>query len=268
MSYPGRIAPIEMHTRLYADTLLYNQEAYERWQSLPGNHAAPQLYIDGHRHPGWYFQWEDSIVARMAFDAPVTITIEGIFNPGDGQGTVTATYRNDSTASILGRVMFVIVEDSIYFMDSLAGQMKEWHNHTARDYIPGPLGTMITVPPGDSVSYSQPFTIPPEWRFEYCSVITFIQDTLLYPDTVTQNIWQGAVIQVSSMIGIREDVPAAVVYDVRLPTIVRGPLTFTIERPYRIFDCFGREIHVSDPAPGIYFVAAKDGTLHKVVKVE
>ena len=202
--YPGRIAAIEMHTRMYADTILYSLEAYQRWQSLPGEHHAPQLYIDGHRHPSWYWEWEDSIVARMNQNAPVAITVSGLFNPTNGQGSVSAQYRNDSTAIIQGRVMFVIVEDSIYFMDSLGGQKKEWHNHTARDYIPGPLGMMVTIAPNDSMTYTQAFTIPPDWRYNYCSIITFIQDTIIRPDTVTQNIWQGTMIRVSQLVGVDE----------------------------------------------------------------
>jgi len=136
--------------------------------------------------------------------ACVNIRMNGSFNTANGQGSITAWYRNDSTAAIRGRVMFVVVEDSVYFMDSLGGQRKEWHNHTARDYIPGPNGVMTTVAAGDSVSYTQPFTIPPVWRWSYCSIITFIQDSILRPDTVTKNIWQGAMVKVSQLVGLEE----------------------------------------------------------------
>jgi hypothetical protein len=190
---------------MYADTLLYNYEACQRWQSLPGEHYAPQLYIDGHRHGGWSAQWEDSIVYRMNKISPIFITMDGTYNVENGQGVISARFRNDSTAEIHGRVMFVIVEDSIYFMDSLGGQMKEWHNHTARDYIPGPYGEMITVAAGDSVIYTQPFAIPSAWQYEYCSIITFIQDTVLQPDTVSQYIRQGCIIKVTDLIGINEN---------------------------------------------------------------
>lgn len=256
-----------MHTRIYADTLLYNLEAYQRWQSLPGDHIAPQLYIDGHRHPGWYYQWEDSIVPRMNIPATVTISMTGSFDPGNGQGFITATYRNDSTAAIQGRVMFVIVEDSIYFMDSLAGQMKEWHNHTARDYIPGPLGIMLTIAPGDSVTYTQPFSIPSTWRYNYCSIITFIQDTIIRPDTVTQNIWQGAMMQVSTLIGAAEENKKC--FDVRLPaTLFSKSLLFPDIQHYRIFDIAGREILISDPSPGVYFLETAGEIRCKIIKIK
>ncbi len=204
VQYPGRIAAIEIHTRIFGDTLLYSAEGYQRLQTLPGDFNSPRLYIDGHRHPGWYYQWQDSIVPRMNIPACVNIRMNGTFNPGNGQGTITAWYRNDSTALIRGRVMFVITEDSVYFMDSLGGQRKEWHNHTARDYIPGPLGTMLTVAAGDSVSFTQSFAIAPLWRYQYCKIVTFIQDSVARPDSMTKNIWQGAEIKVSQLVGVAE----------------------------------------------------------------
>lgn len=242
-----------MHTRMYADTLLYNYEAYQRWQSLPGELYAPQLFIDGHRHGGWSAQWEDSIVYRMNQPAPVTITMDGTYNVGNGQGVISAQFRNDSTAEIQGKVMFVIVEDSIYFMDSLGGQMKEWHNHTARDYIPGPYGEMITIPAGDSVSYTQAFTIPSDWQYEYCSIITFIQDTVLQPDTVSQYIWQGCMIKVTNLIGINENLSTENITD-RVSKVSPNPCTGQTEisfslsaaTRYRIslYDVSGRIVRV------------------------
>lgn len=203
--YPGRVAAIEIHTRMWADTLCYNAEAYQRWLTLPGDANPSRLYIDGHRDPSYYWTWEDSIVNRMNKPAPVTIRMNGSFNPGNGAGSITGTYRNDSTAAITGQVMFVIVEDSVYYMDSLGGQRKEWHNHTPRDYIPGPLGTIFNITPGDSVIYTQPFTIVPPVRYQYCSIVTFIQDTVLRPDSVTKNIYQGGMVKVRQLVGVDED---------------------------------------------------------------
>jgi hypothetical protein len=175
--------------------------------------------------------------------ACVAIRLSGSFNPANGQGSITAWYRNDSNAAILGRIMFVIVEDSVYFMDSLGGQCKEWHNHTARDYIPGPYGVMTTVAAGDSVSYTQPFTIPAAWRWSYCSIITFIQDSILRPDTSTKNIWQGAMIKVSQLVGLEE---ASAVTDrpgrcavLPNPCVLRTSLNFDLPSGtgYRISIC-------------------------------
>jgi len=202
--YPDRIAAIEIHTRQWMDTLCYNAEAYQRWLTFPGDANPSRLYIDGHRDPSYYYTWQDSIVNRMNKPATVTIRMLGSFNPGNGSGSVTGIYRNDSNATITGRLMFVIVEDSVYYMDSLGGQAKEWHNHTPRDYIPGPLGTIFTIAAGDSVIYTQPFTISLPVRYEYCSIITYIQDTTLGPDLVTRKIYQGSMIKVSQMVGIAE----------------------------------------------------------------
>jgi hypothetical protein len=127
--------------------------------------------------------------------------MSGSYNSDRGTGTVTATYRNDSASSIRGKVMFVIVEDSIYHVD-VSG--KNWHNHVAKDYIPGPNGQMITIPAGDSVTYTQPFTIPSVWRYNYCSIVTFLQDTVTQPDAETKYVWQSGVRKITQMIGVDE----------------------------------------------------------------
>jgi len=190
-----------MHAN-FGDTL-YNAEAEQRWAFYPGTKYFPELYIDGRRHTGiWYWLCEDTIVSRMNQPSPARITMTGSYNNFRGTGTVSAKYRNDSTAAIRGKVMFVVVEDSIYHVD-VSG--KNWHNHVAKDYIPGPNGQMITILPGDSVTYTQPFTIQPTWRYNYCSIVTFIQDTVVQPDAETKYVWQSGTIKVSQMIGVDEN---------------------------------------------------------------
>lgn len=50
-------------------------------------------------------------------------------------------------------------------------------------------------------------------------------------------------------------------------TIFTGPLHFSMETDYKIFDIIGRQIHTLDPAPGIYFIEI-DGTIkQKVIKI-
>lgn len=190
-----------MHAN-FGDTL-YNAEAEQRWQFYPGSKYFPELYIDGHRHTGiWYWLWEDTIVSRMNQPSPVRINMNGTYNNYRGTGTISAKYHNDTSATIRGKVMFVVVEDSIYHVD-VSG--KNWHNHVAKDYIPGPNGQMITIPPGDSVTVTQPFTIQPAWRFNYCSIVTFIQDTVVQPDAETKYMWQGGTIKITQMIGVDDN---------------------------------------------------------------
>jgi len=236
-----------MHTN-FGDTL-YNVEADQRWAFYPGTKYFPELYIDGQRHTGiWYWLWEDTIVNRMNKPSPMSITMNGTYNNYRGTGTITAKYRNDSTATIRGKVMFVIVEDSIYHVD-LSG--KNWHNHVAKDYIPGPNGLMITIPPGDSVTYTQPFTIQPTWRYNYCSIVTFIQDTVVQPDAETKFIWQGSMIKVAQMIGVDEisgDIATQPVTVVVTPNPFIREVRFTVSSPIpglyaiNIFDPAGRRI--------------------------
>ncbi|UCD18956.1 MAG: hypothetical protein JSU64_05890 [candidate division WOR-3 bacterium] len=50
-------------------------------------------------------------------------------------------------------------------------------------------------------------------------------------------------------------------------TIVRGPLPLPADKKCKVFDIAGREVHNTNPAPGIYFIELDEMVVQKVVKV-
>ena len=166
-----------------------------------GGYATPWLWYDGDQHGSYtYSLWRSKIVARMNQPSPVTVTLWGDYNSANGNGTFNVQFRNDSTATINGRVIMVITEDSLYY---LAPNGDAWHNHVARDYVPNQNGQTVTIAPGDSVTVTQSFTTSPSWDVNKCDIITWIQDDNMQPDS-TKEIWQGGTIKVIEL-AVREE---------------------------------------------------------------
>ncbi len=190
---------------------LYCYEADQRryyypppyWYNGDWYYAYPWLWIDGDKHGAYqYSQWETKITNRMSHPAPVSISIWGDYTPTDGTGTIYVQFRNDSTSTITGRILFVITEDSLYFVAS-NGDL--WHNHVARDYLPDHNGEVVIIPPGDSITLNRSFTIDPTWDEEKCEIVTWIQDDYMQPDT-TKEIWQGSLTKLLELTGIEKEV--------------------------------------------------------------
>jgi hypothetical protein len=239
---------------VYTSYPLGTTESYSRWHFYPAPYligstwyyATPWLWIDGDKDGAYtYSQWPSKVATRMAQPAPVTITMWGDWSPASGTGTIYAQYRNDSTAALNGRVLFVITEDSCYYP---APNGDLWHNHVARDYIPHTLGTTVSVPAGDSITYSQPFTINPSWNRDRIKLVTFIQNVNMSPDS-TIEIWQGGMVALSEL-GINEyghsQVVTAGISAMPNPAVNNTRLSFTLPagEDYQIafYDISGRKV--------------------------
>ncbi|UCG92790.1 MAG: T9SS type A sorting domain-containing protein [candidate division WOR-3 bacterium] len=234
---------------------LYNSEADQRWHSYPPPYyyqgqwwyATPWLWIDGDPHGSYiYSQWESKIVDRMNQPAPVTATMWGYYVPASNSGTIFAQFRNDSTAAISGYVLFVITEDSVYVPTMPNGD--DWHNQVARDYLPDHIGMPVSVPAGDSVTVSQPFTIGASWNEEKCKIVAWIQDEILQPDSIKE-IWQGCKIDLSEL-GIEEqhakDIYLQKINPAPNPCVNGTNFSFNlpagVEYRINIFDIIGRHV--------------------------
>ncbi len=236
---------------------LYCGEARSRWYSYPppyysgGNwyYATPWLWYDGDPHGSYtYSQWQSKIVTRMNQPAPVTVTMWGDYSVTAGTGTINAQFRNDSTATMAGRVLFVITEDSLYYTGAPNGDL--WHNHVARDYIPNQNGQFVSISAGDSLTVTYGFTIQAGWDENRCDIIAFIQDTQLQADS-TKEIWQGGIKPVMELIpGVEEhEVEIAPIYAVTTaPNPCVRNTSFQFDLPigtdYRIdiYDVSGRRV--------------------------
>lgn len=194
-----------------------------------------------------YTDWETMIVARLAQPAPVTIELDGNYLAGSDTGTVYAKIRNDSTATISGRVLIVITEDSLFYAAPNGVMI---HCNVPRDYIPDDSGTTVTIAPGDSVLVTQPITTNASWVDGRLNLLVWIQNDVMQPDS-TKEIWQGKVVKLVEL-GIADDGNKTVDTRASIQSqpnpCVRGTdfvfdlasgQTFSI----RIFDITGREIN-------------------------
>lgn len=183
---------------------MYLYEAYQRWHAYPapnnGSYTHPWLWYDGNPHGGSsYTTWPTKITTRMNIPTPVRIRMWGNYDVTHRNGIVYARFYNDSSSTITANALFVITEDSIY---KPTPNTDIWHNHVARKYIPFVVGEHLTIPAGDSATYSQPYSIDTLWNVNQCEIVTMLQDTVLMQDS-TKQILQGGSIKVVSL-GIEE----------------------------------------------------------------
>lgn len=234
---------------------MYFAEAVQRWHSYPPprysggvwSYSHPWLWYDGNPHGGSsYTTWPTKITTRMNRPSPVTIRMWGDYNSTARNGTVYAQFRNDSSAIINANVLFVVTEDSIR-KSTPNGDL--WHNHVARDYIPGPVGTPVSIAVGDSITYSQSFAVNDSWNISHCEIVAIIQDTILASDS-TKQILQGAVKKVLtlSLQETENEIPNLVLAVNALPnpcvrsTNIEFMLRAGIGYNIRVFDPVGRMV--------------------------
>lgn len=238
-----------MHIYLFSP--MYFEEVYNRWHYYPppdnGNYSYPWLWYDGNPHGGWVAStWHAKIDNRLNVTTPVTIMMWGTYNSGSGNGTIYARYRNDSTAAITARSIFVVTEDSIYYSGTNGDP---WHNHVARDYLPDENGQTLTIPAGDSVTTSNGFTIQSDWNANRCQILTWLQNDNMLPDS-TKPIYQGAIKKVSDLVAVEE----SSIFSLRAPSIRAYPnparrlVNFELDQAtgsnysLKIYDPTGRQI--------------------------
>jgi hypothetical protein len=219
---------------------LYCAEALSRAYYYPSPYVTPMLKYDGLNGGSSYGSWSGFITNRFSIDATVTTTMDG--NYSDGSGTINIHLRNDTTVTITGRVYIVITEDSLYY---LGPNGDPWHNHVARDYVPTDAGQYVSIPAGDSVTVSQPFTIQTGWNEDMCEIVAWFQTD------GTRKVWQGATKQVMELNpGIEEhEVEVASIYAVTAapnPCVSGTNFSFSlpagVEYGINIFDVTGRHV--------------------------
>ncbi len=233
---------------------MYCYEALQRMYSYPapvysgGNwgYYTPYLWYDGRKGGTNYGIWQSRINGRLAQPAPVTITMWGDWWPAQGSGTIYAQYRNDTTETLNGNVLFVVTEDSIH-RSNIPGD--PWHNHVARDYLPTQVGEAVSIPAGDSVTLSRTFTLQPTWNPDMIEFVTWMQNEDMQPNDSTIEIWQGGILDIAEL-GIEEYGSNTITHENTFPTPnpcvngTRFSFTLSAGEPYDItfFDVTGREI--------------------------
>jgi hypothetical protein len=255
LANPGRVALVEMHvSSSYAGYGMYLYEARQRMFFYPAPHYqggwgyyTPYLWYDGHKGSVSYSTWQSKINTRMNIPSPVTITMWGDWWPAAGTGTIYAQFRNDSTATLTGNVLFVATEDSIIIRNVPNGDTM--HNHVARDYLPTNTGEIVSVPAGDSITLSRTFALQPTWKPDMIEFVTWIQDLNMNPEDSTIEIWQGGILDIDEL-GIEEygnnEIAQAHIIPIPNPAVNATRFSFTLpdRTTYRIafYDVSGRKI--------------------------
>ncbi|MGB9721019.1 MAG: T9SS type A sorting domain-containing protein [bacterium] len=290
MNHPGRVVAVDVHYP--ATDSYFLQEGYDRIHYYPppfyGTYVEPWLWYDGNQHGEMdYSQWESKIVNRMNQPAPVRIHLDGEYSPSNNSGIIYATFINDSTATINGRVIIVITEDSLFY-PAPNGAM--WHSNVPRDYIPDHNGTTTSIPPGDSVTITMPFTTHPNWNKSHCKIKTWIQNDVIQPDS-TKEIWQGGMVNLLEL-GIKEEIPRSKeksnLQVIPNPCLKNGSVLFNLpfesDFEISIYDCTGKIVNkISEKAkmtiwdlknnqgykinPGVYFYRFVSKTFTKTGKI-
>lgn len=174
------------------------------------------------------------------------MTLTGNYSTVGDTGMVQVKIRNDSTATINGRVLIVITEDSLVYP---APNGVSIHHHVPRDYLPDDSGTTVAVAPGDSVVVTQTIVTDSTWVDRHLNLLAWIQNDVMQPDS-TKEIWQGAVVKLVE-IGIVEkrEQPASGYLQIHAqpnPCVRRTDFIFNLipgkNYTLRIFDLTGREI--------------------------
>jgi hypothetical protein len=240
IDYPAQTALVEYHS--VAGDFGYFLEGRNRIYNFYNFLGYPSLFGDG--VDLWPIStWRPYINSRIDQPSPFTLNMTGNYTASTNTGAINASYQNDSTAAITGRIYFVITEDSLYHLDPNG---HAWHNHMARDMLPDEIGELVTINPGQVLDISRNFTIDAAWNEEKCYIVTWIQAA-----APSRNVYQAGEIEVMDLVGIEENSLTGVTPSyIRLlgnpcsPDNVRFELSMPQGTSYGIdiFDAIGRQI--------------------------
>ena len=241
IDYPAQTALVEYHS--VAGDFGYFLKGHNRIYNFYNFLGYPSLFGDG--VDLWPIStWRPYINSRVNQPAPFTLGMTGNYSASTNTGTITASYQNDSTAAITGRVYFVITEDSLYHQDPNG---HAWHNHMARDMLPDETGELVTINPGQTLDISRNFTIDAAWNEEKCYIVTWIQAA-----APSRNVYQAGEIEVMDLVvsieennnnGIQQW-SVTLVNNPSSADNIRFALSIPQGTPYgiEIFDAIGRKI--------------------------
>jgi len=187
--------------------------------------------------------WRPFIDSVVNPPSPFTLTLTGNYDPVNNNGSITASYQNDSSAAITARVYFVITEDSLYHVDPNG---HAWHNNLCRDFVPSQIGEQFTFDPGEVIDVPRDFVIDPSWVENRCRIVTWIQT-----DAPARKPYQAGKVKLMDLVGIEENnidivqnTTVALVnnpcsaHDIRFMLDVPQGTSYRIE----IFDVIGRRV--------------------------
>ncbi len=139
-----------------------------------GADYTPHLWIDGHVDGGYIpGPWPSYIQGELNIPTSIAIDMQVQYDSTKNTGVIYVTVSNESdTTHDSLYLYYVITESNIYYP---APNGSTIHNQVMRDMIPDADGIPINVPPHQSISNTQDFTIDPRWDETNCQVVVFVQ---------------------------------------------------------------------------------------------
>ena len=139
-----------------------------------GADYTPHLWIDGHIDGGYnWAPWPSYIQGELNIPTSIAIDLQVQYDSTKNTGVIYVTVSNESdTTHDSLYLYYVITESNIYYT---APNGSTIHNQVMRDMIPDANGVPINVPPHQSISDTQDFTIDPRWVETNCQVVVFVQ---------------------------------------------------------------------------------------------
>ncbi len=138
-----------------------------------GYRYTPYGYTDGVYRGSSYTAWGSWIQARKNLRSPLTITLDGSFDEGTRTGNLNISIYAEDQITLNGlKVRIALTEDSLYFNGP---NHTLWHNCTMRDMIPSATGITLNITQGQTVDFSQGFSVPEPLVIDRCRLVVWVQ---------------------------------------------------------------------------------------------
>jgi hypothetical protein len=168
----------------------------------PGSAYTPHLFVDGAIDAGSNTGgWENYIFNESVYDAPLAMSMDGYYMADSLAGYVTITIIVEQDPALNNyKLRLALTESGLRYTGPNG---LPYHNNVMRDMIPTHVGTAISLPAGDTLTYTFRFTTPSPLVAYNCQLVAFVQSDL------NRAIVQGARIKIRdlSRVGIEEGIP-------------------------------------------------------------
>jgi hypothetical protein len=145
--------------------------------------------------------WENAIFNASTMDAPLVMSMEGTYMPDSLAGYVTITIIVEQNPELNNyKLRLALIESGLHYTGPNG---LPYHNYVMRDMIPTHTGTAISLPEGDTLTYTFRFTTPSPIVANNCQLIAFVQAD------INRAIVQGARINMRDLetVGIEDGAP-------------------------------------------------------------
>jgi hypothetical protein len=180
---------------------LYNTGENMGRNSYYGNNYTPHAFFDGNIDGEYYSgSWSNMIINEGDVDAPISMEMEGYYMRDSLAGYVTITIIVEQDPGLNNvKLRLALTEWGINYTGPNGLRT---HSQVMRDMIPTHTGTAISLPEGDTLSYTFRFTTPTVANPDSCQLVAFVQSDYNRRVAQAAKIW----VRDLATVGIEDDV--------------------------------------------------------------